>query len=397
MNKKNLLMLTATLLSAPYVDAEPIDFSASVGLEFRGFLQDPLFDRQGNGIQPSLFAEPEIKWRSDDRKHRFSFIGFARKDEQDSERTHVDIRELYWSYQSGNWTTTLGINKVFWGVTESVHLVDVINQTDLVEDLDQEDKLGQPMIHFSNQQDWGRLELFILPYFRERTFPGLDGRFSFGIDIDEDNPIYESGDDEKHVDLALRYSHYIGDVDIGLHVFEGTNREPRFVPSDDFSQLRPVYDQMTQFGTDVQYTREAWLWKLEAIHRDTRVDDFWAAVGGVEYTFYQVFESDADLGLLVEYQYDDRNPASSPTIADNDVFVAARYALNDTQDTSILAGIVMDTDNDTKFINIEAERRIGENLSAELRIRAFTDVDETDFASAFSQDDYAQLSLSWYF
>ena len=40
----------------------------------------------------------------------------------------------------------VGAAKVFWGTAESRHLVDIINQTDAVEDIDEEDKLGQPMV-----------------------------------------------------------------------------------------------------------------------------------------------------------------------------------------------------------------------------------------------------------
>ena len=43
----------------------------------------------------------------------------------------------------------LGLRKVYWGVTESQHLVDVINQTEGVENLDGEDKLGQPMLNLA--------------------------------------------------------------------------------------------------------------------------------------------------------------------------------------------------------------------------------------------------------
>lgn len=378
------------------VKAEEIEYFATIGVEFRGFFENPRFNTQTNGLNSSFFIEPELKWRSDDRLQRFSIVGFSRYDDNDSERTHADFREFYWSYNHQNWTTTIGINKVFWGVTESAHIVDVINQTDLVEDIDQEAKLGQPMIHVSNQQQWGKLDFFILPYFRERTFPGLDGRFSFGLAIDNNNAIYESSSEARHIDFALRYSHYFGDVDLGLYVFEGTNREPRLLPATDLTSLVPYYDKMTQIGIDIQYTREAWLWKLESIYKDTDVDNFMAIVGGFEYTIFQINNA-ADLGLLLEYQYDNRNGFSAPTTADNDVFVAIRYALNDLQDSSILIGVVVDTKNSTTFLNVEGQRRIGKNLIAELRIRALTNVDANDIVSAFKSDDYIQLSLKWYF
>ena len=395
MLKRILLICLLINISLDLVAKEP-DFSGNIGIEFRGFTQSPRFNNQGQGIESSLFVQPEIKWRSDDKSKRFSFVGFARADEQDSERNHIDIRELYWSFRHNNWTTEIGINKVFWGVTESVHLIDVINQTDLVEDIDQEDKLGQAMIHVSNQQNWGRLEFFILPYFRERTFTGTDGRFNFGLKVSDD-VIYESAAEQKHLDLAFRYSHYFGDVDVGLSLFDGTSREARLILNNGFSQFIAVYDQMQQLGIDIQYTRESWLWKLESLYRNTGFDNFWAAVGGFEYTLYQIFDSSADLGLLLEYQYDGRNNISPASIADNDLFLAARYALNDINDSSVLAGVGIDIENNTTFLNIEAERRFGKSLSAELRIRVFTNVASNDLTSLFSNDDYVQLSLNWFF
>ena len=390
-----ILLLISSALVINLTKAEEIDFSSSIGLEFRGFIQKPISTTQASGVTPSVFFEPEIKWRSNDRAQRFSFVGFTRYDNQDSDRTHTDFRELYWSYNHHNWTTTVGINKVFWGVTESNHLVDVINQTDLIEDIDQEDKLGQPMIYVSNQQDWGKLDFFILPYFRERTFPGEKGRFNFGLAVD-DNSVYQSSAKKRHIDYAFRYSHYFGDIDVGLHIFDGTNREPRLLPSADFSKLIATYEQMSQIGIDMQYTREAWLWKLESIYRKTKIDNFMAVVAGFEYTFFQINDA-ADLGLLMEYQYDNRNELSAPTSADNDLFLATRLALNDSQDTSILTGVVIDTENDSTFVNIEAERRLAKNLSAKLRIRILTNVEPTDPTIAFAKDDYIQLSLNWFF
>ena len=203
--------------------------------------------------------------RSEDGKQRVSIVGFARGDLQDSQRSHADLREAFWGIDGEIWDLTVGVGKVFWGVTESRHLVDVINQTDLVEDIDQEDKLGQPMINFNFQQDYGRFEFYVLPWFRERTFPGPNGRFRPPLPVDTDNPIYESSAEDRHVDVAFRYSHFVGDLDIGVHVFDGTSREPRFMVAPEADRLLPVYDQMTQYGVDLQYTRDAWLWKLEAI------------------------------------------------------------------------------------------------------------------------------------
>ncbi len=398
--KRSVLQVTlllAAIMAASSSSAEDWDVTGFVGLDTQAFWLDGQYQGQENGVNPSLILQPEFYWRSDDGQQRISVVGFARIDSQDDERTHADLREAYWGFEGDDWDATLGISKVFWGVTESRHLVDVINQTDLVESIDEESKLGQPLVNFNLQRDYGRFGVYVMPYFRERTFPGVEGRFRGPLVVDTNNPIFESSNEENHIDLALRYSHYIGDVDLGVHVFEGTSREARFAVAADGDRLLPVYDQMTQIGVDVQYTAEAWLWKLEAIARDTRVDSFIAAVGGLEYTFYSVKNSAADVGVLIEYLYDDRNSVSPPTAFDNDVFIGTRLALNDAEDTSILAGVVIDLDTQEMFLNIEAERRFSDTLSVDLQLRTFMNAEPGDALYAVKQDDYLQLRLSWYY
>ena len=397
--RRLLVFLLMTMFIAAALADEPTwEFSGSAALQARGFVQDSLWLGQDpSDVQMSLSAELEVRWRSANGNQRASLIPFARWDETDDERTHVDLREAYWAYEGADFEILVGANKVFWGVTESVHLIDIINQTDLVEDIDQEDKLGQPMINLALQRDWGLLDLYVLPYFRERTFPGLDGRFRTSLPIDSDNAVYESSAAQTHTDFALRYSHYFGDVDVGVYYFRGTNREPRLLVAGDGQSLIPHYDQIDQLGLDLQYTRDAWLWKLEAIIRDGFDDPFAAAVAGFEYTFYQIAESAADIGFLMEYQYDDRSENEPLTLADNDLFVGGRLALNDAQNTALLVGVVIDIDTAETFFNIEAERRFGDNVVLELRVRAITGADLGEPAYAFRRDDYIQLQVARFF
>ncbi len=392
------VLLTIFVMAPAPADESVWEFLGSAALQTRAFVQDPLWSGQDSSDgQLSLSTELEIRWRSTNGNQRASLIPFARWDETDDERTHVDLREAYWAYEGADFDILVGANKVFWGVTESVHLVDFINQTDLVEDIDQEDKLGQPMINLALQRDWGLLDLYVLPIFRERTFPGLDGRFRTSLPVYTDNAVYESSSEKTHTDFALRYSHYFGDVDVGLYYFQGTNREPRLQIANDGQSLIPHYDQIGQFGLDLQYTRDAWLWKLEAIIRDGFDGSFAAAVAGFEYTFYQVAESAADIGLLMEYQYDNRSASEPLTLADNDLFIGGRLALNDAQNTALLAGVVVDMDTAETFFNIEAERRFGDSVVLELRVRVITGADSGDPTYAISQDDYVQLQVARFF
>ena len=400
MNTTRRILALAILLPSLVANADEAswDISANVELQTRFFTQDARWlGQESSAGQYSIAATADFRWRNTEGNQRASIIPYARWDASDDERSLVDLQEAYWAFEADSFELLVGANTVFWGVTESVHLVDIINQTDAVADIDGEDKLGQPMVNLELQRDWGLVSLYALPYFRERTFAGTDGRFRTPIPVDMDRPQYESSAEDNHIDLALRYSHYIGDVDIGVSLFSGTSREPRLLPNEDGTALLPYYDQIDQLGVDVQYTRDAWLWKLEAIVRDGFSETFAAAVGGFEYTFYQVNDSGADIGMLLEYQYDGRNDAEPITIADNDVFVAARLALNDIQDTAVLAGVGYDVDTNETFLNIEADRRLGENYVIEIRARIFSGADSQDRTFTLANDDYLQLQLARYF
>ena len=394
-----LLLAVALSLAAPVAAAESSwDLAASLDLQTRLFARDARWQGQAEQAgQFSLAATGEARWRNARGNQRASLIGFLRWDDVDEDRRLADLREAYWAWEGRDVELLIGANTVFWGVTESVHLVDIVNQSDLAGDIDGEDKLGQPMLNLAVQRDWGLLSLYVMPYFRERTYPGADGRLRPALPIDTDRPVYESSQGRHHVDVALRYSHYFGDFDIGLSAFTGTSREARLTLAPEGTSLLPNYDLIGQFGIDLQYTRDAWLWKFEAIVRDGYSHTFAAAVGGFEYTLFQVRDSSADLGLLLEYQHDGRNELEPPTIADNDVFVGTRLALNDSQDTSLLAGVAYDVESGETFVNIEAERRIGEDWVFELRARGFSGAGPGDLGYAFANDDYVQLQLSKFF
>ncbi|MDH3631528.1 MAG: hypothetical protein OER98_10450 [Gammaproteobacteria bacterium] len=372
------------------------DVSSNIDLTTRIFTEDTRWQGQDDTTtQLSIAGTVEARYRGE--ASRASIIPYLRYDETDDERSLADLKEAYWAKEGEAFELLIGFNTVFWGVTESVHLVDIINQTDAVADIDGEDKLGQPMINLELQRDWGLVSAYVMPYFRERTFAGKDGRLRIPLPVDTDNPQYESSDEENHVDLALRYSHYFGSIDIGLSAFSGTSREARLLPNADGSELIPFYDQIDQLGLDLQYTGDAWLWKLEAIARETQNDSFNAVVGGFEYTFYQVADSAADVGVLLEFQYDGRDDEEPVTLADNDLFAGIRLAFNDTQDTAVLAGVGYDLDTSETYINIEADRRLGDDYVLELRARLFTNAEPADTSYAIENDDYLQLQLSRYF
>ena len=375
------LLLAAGLilsLAAP-AGAETVfhEVSGRFTLEGRYFPQSSIHSGQREHSL-SLVAEPEA-YLENEAGQGLVFTPFLRYDSADARRTHWDIREAYGlffgEFEDSEWELRAGIDKVFWGVAESRHLINIVNQTDAIEDVDEEDKFGQPMINLGVQKDWGRIDLFVLPGFRERPFPRTEGRLRAGLIVEEDLASFESGAGNKHIDVAGRYSHFIGDWDFGVSIFHGLSREPRLLPNATGTALAPRYDEITQLGVDVQYTLDAWLWKFEGIAREGHGDSFAAMVGGVEYTFYQVADSDADVGVLAEINLDGRDEnRAPPTPLEHDLFLGARLALNDVDDTQALAGAVID-----------AEARLLGN------------VDDKNVLAPFKRDSFLNLRLSRFF
>ena len=383
------------------------EFSGYVGGQTRYFFEDPLSPEQHNNYL-SVVAEPEYFHEWDDASQNIEIILFYREDQYDENRSHGDIRELSWTGVFESWELQAGISKVYWGVTETQHLVDIVNQTDQVENVDGEDKLGQTMLRASTERDWGTLDFFILPGFRERTFAGVEGRPRPDIIIDTDSDaFYDFSSGEDHIDVAARYSHYINEWEFGLTVFDGVSREPTaFIPvafdtSGNPTVLIPGYSLINQIGLDGQAFFGDWTWKLEATNTQLRSGEnkgtnSLRSVGGFEYTLVGLAGSIIDLGFVVEYHYSDKR-VYAQTIFDNDLATALRFVLNDAQSTEILAGLTTDADTQTIGSFIEASRRLGDSWTLEAQIRTFHGTTENRPLFSFRFDNFAQIDLNYHF
>ena len=421
------------------------ELSGRVSLESRWFPEtgiDPSQRSHASGfvVEPKLYLE-EAEGSS------FTLVPFFRYDSADSRRTHADLREayllLFGEIGESEWEVRLGVDRVFWGVAESQHLVDIINQIDFIEHPNGEVKLGQPMVHVTWSGAWGALEFFGLPYHRPRVYPGRGGRLRFGGLVDNERVEYESGAEEWHPDFAARYSHSFGPLDIGVSVFDGTSREaslicmpPACKPtgiSDVSNVWIPYYAQIRQFGLDAQLTLDAWLFKFEAMHRSgernalgreqeygkayeaaalgaggfddlvgtLREEKYVAAVMGGEYTFYSVLGSTADIGLLAEWNYDERGrralPRRQPMTLDNDFFFGMSLSFNDVESTMITAGFLMDASRETRTLAAEFDRRLFDQWSLHVAANTILSIDPADFQYVGRRDSFFEFHLEYNF
>ncbi|NKB97685.1 MAG: hypothetical protein GKR90_04170 [Pseudomonadales bacterium] len=343
-----------------------------IGLQSRVFA-DEGFAGQGR-VEGSISIELDHFRTWDNDRKQLTVTPFVRFDSRDDERSHFDLRDLYWTRVGESWDLHVGVKRVFWGVTEFHHLVDIVNQTDLVENIDGEDKLGQPMVQVSLVRDWGILDVFALTGFRERTFPSMDGRLRGPFEVTDD-ALYESGAEEYRTDFAVRWSNQVGPFEVGVHHFSGTSRDPMFmsrsIPGPAGLELVPYYPVIDQSGIDALAITGDWSVKFEGMSRSGFGERYGAFNFGVERTLVGVFDTNVDLGIVAEYMFDERDEDAFDTLFEHDVAIGGRFALNDFADTQALVGVIADTESSDLVLSIEASRQLGPNWAVTLEGRLF--------------------------
>lgn len=410
---------------------------------------------------PNLRASgaASIEWHpyareADGSTHNLDVVLFGRYAEgADAERKHTDIRELNYIFASGAYEARIGVSRQFWGVTESAHIVDIINQSDLLEDFDGEDKLGQPLLSFGRSLGDGRLTGFVMPRFRERAFGPVFQELA-PFPIASKQAVYESARGAQHVDYAARFTQRFGDLDLGISGFWGTAREPRLLPcagrgtgrpgtatqancdlnsAFPAEQIDPVtgvlidvqsllglgpsreeleqqyiadamadvvmvphYDQIVQFGLDAQWIAGAAAWKLEARYRQQQDEWQLAGVAGVEYSLGTYVNDLIDAGLLVEFLYDDRDLTQYLSLFEEDVFIGMRLLGNDAAGTQLLGGVIIDIDNTDQFWSLEASRRFGNNFRGAIELRAYEPGDDAQATDFLDDLDFIRLEFSYF-
>ena len=404
------------------IDAE-LDYEGAV------YFNDSLNPAIDQNVNNSVSAEMEMYTEWADGTQSLTFKPFYRYDEMDDERTHGDIRELMWHQVADEYELKVGIGKVFWGVTESAHLVDIVNQTDSVESLDGEEKLGQPMVQLLIERDWGNLDLFVLPYHRERTFAGPDARLSTGLAMGD--AIYESGDEENNIDVAARFYSYVDDFEYAVSAFHGNSRDPSLGYDFVANEMVPYYAEITQLGIEIQYLFDGWAWKLEAVHREgmpeifafevtgasdslntdcltclvsnpypgvsvvSKDKSYFATVAGFEYTQVGIFETRWDLGWVAEHLYDSRQEDVSFGAFEHDLLLGTRWVANDEASSELLAGILYDYEYQDYSLSLEGNTRIMNGLSLELEARIFAPANDNPQFD-FRDEDFVKLTLTYY-
>ncbi len=85
-------------------------------------------------------------------------------------------------------------------------------------------------------------------------------------------------------------------------------------------------------------------------------------------------------------------------VADKDVFLAARFTLNDVQDSNLLIGLTQSVDNsDSRLAFIEGNRRFGDNWRATVDARLFDSETQSDPLYQLRDEDHFSVAVEYFF
>jgi hypothetical protein len=182
-----------------------------VGLEARGFVNDDDAVTHDQGL--ALSGRLEVEHEADASRARLRVLG--RVDATDEERASLVLEEAWVQAEAGWLRLRVGADLLNWTATEAFHPADVMNSRNLDSDLENLEKLGEPMVAATVRLGDGSLALYYMPAHLRPLFPSPRSRLSFapGLGLgrrwvmDRDGDI---SDEDFHHQVAARLAQQIG-------------------------------------------------------------------------------------------------------------------------------------------------------------------------------------------
>ncbi len=94
---------------------------------------------------------------------------------------------------------------------------------------------------------------------------------------------------------------------------------------------------------------------------------------------------------------DERTWRRSTNKFQNDLFFAMRLMMNDTVDTEMIAGVVVDLDHTTRNVVVEWKRRLSDRWSLKFEAVAVINTDEQDILYATRRDSFVAMNATYNF
>jgi len=374
-----------------------------VAVEGRSFQPDEIDDTADGGL--GLSGRLELTHRHKPWKEKLRVFG--RFDMLDFDRNLVILEEGWLGVRTKWIRAGVGAQLLNWTATEAFHPADVINSRNLDSNLENLEKLGEPVVQFGVRFFDGEIIAYYMPLRLAPIFPGAKSRLSFAprasalgpltIDLDA---LWVDRDGAISTDMvshqwAVSISQTFGELDIALQAVQHNDRsQPTFRLDTQSLSLRPMYSMVTHLGMTAVYTPDAlegFVFKLEAAHRMfdeadpspryaappgelSAPADHTQVAFGLEYG-WEWEDKGWDSTLLLEGQAVILNDSDEVVrrrmhIFQRDVLLGYRHVFNDIDSREFLVGWIVDLERwPEMMLNMSYRQRVTDTWSVEGAVR----------------------------
>jgi hypothetical protein len=388
--------------AADVADASSLESQGELAIEARAFLDDD--DAKTRDREVALVGKLQVDHPHAPFDERVRLIG--RFDAFNQARGVLFVQEAWAQARFGPVRIRAGLDVLNWTATEAFHPADVINARNFDSDLENFEKLGEPMVSL-RLGPWSgtTVSALFMPYYTRPHFPPSNSRMSLAPEIDFGGDLLvgrngKIAPSRWAPQAALVLEQVLGSADFTLHVLEHMDRGQPLIGFDiEQRQVLEIFQTVRQVGATYQHVVGPFVLKLEGVYRRFQalnrlpqwlaLTNYWgepypatrlpardhAAVavgleygivhgGGAESTL--VFEGEAIFGVheLIRKQL---------SVFQRDILIGYRLSLNNEEGSALQIATILDLDDPGETMNsVSYSQRIGGSLTLQVLLRIFS-------------------------
>ena len=331
------------------------------------------------------------------------------------------ILEEFWAGWRGDWLDVLvGARLINWSATEAFHPADIINSRNLDSDIENAEKIGEPMASVRARLWQGGLTAFFMPLRLAPRLPGPRSRLNFSQGQPLGKTLWSNRD--EGIDdgpwtsqWAARFDQTFAGLDLALHYVDHQDRhQPAIILEPNSGRIHPVYRRVKRYGGTAAQVLGEWILKAEVDHRrfdaldmgpqyqvlNPGAADHTAVAFGLEWGWGYSSGSEGTVLLEGQWMIADASADELETLGpfQRDILLGYRHALNDVEGTELLVGVIIDTQRPDECIaNVTFTRRINDQWSLDSGLRIMNAPESKSLLHAQHEAHSVQLSLTRFF
>jgi len=314
----------------------------------------------------------------------------TRIDALDKSRDVLLLEEGFLAAKFGPLRLRVGAQLTNWTTTEAFHPADVLNSRNFDSDVENLEKLGEPMVEARVKVLNGYLSAYYMPLRIAPIIPNVTSRLrpvSKGVELTKPFWIDRDGKVSDRMfgnQFAVHLSQTLGHADTALHFIQHNDRiEPTVGVDRSNGELHPVYHQLTQVGGTYAQAISSVVLKFEGAYRRFREPvmnpfgigkqkDHMFVASGVEYAW--TTRKDHLVTVIAEAQallLANESQRAALNVFQRDGLVGLRYAFNDVVDRQFLVLLIVDLERPQEYVfSARYKQRLSDEWTAEVAARS---------------------------